>query len=195
MSSFSFPEPLAGYRVHLVGAKGTGMCALAELLSHRGASVSGSDVEDRFYTDAILADMGIAVRPFSPDNVSLELDLVVHSAAYAPERHPELMRAAELGVRTLSYPEALGAFSRRRFSCGIAGVHGKTTTTALAGSLVKGMGIRATVLAGSAVTSFGGRSTLHNGDDFFIAETSEYRRHVLNFSPCLILLTDIGPEH
>ena len=55
MSKALLPASLEGFRIHLVGAKGTGMAALAEILSARGARLSGSDVADVFYTDVILA--------------------------------------------------------------------------------------------------------------------------------------------
>jgi UDP-N-acetylmuramate--alanine ligase len=195
MPSFSFPASLKDYRVHLVGAKGTGVCALAELLVERGAAVSGSDVDEPFYTDRILESLGVAITPFSSENIGHDLDLVIYSAAYPRATHPELVRADALGLPILSYPEALGAFSKARDSSGIAGVHGKTTTTALAGVIAAGMRIPATILAGSAVSSFGDRSTLQLGDSHFIAETCEYRRHFLNFFPRRIVLTSVESDH
>jgi UDP-N-acetylmuramate--alanine ligase len=190
------PQRLDGLSIHLVGAKGTGMAALAEILSARGARLSGSDVADVFYTDAILKAIGVSMRTgFAAANIPTEAQLVIHSAAYARESNPELVEAAFRGLPLLSYPEALGLLSQGYSSTGIAGVHGKTTTTALAGSLVSALGLPATVLAGSAVSSFGGRSTLVRGDSYFIAETCEYRRHFLSFWPFRIVLTSIESDH
>lgn len=188
------PE-LRGLRTHFVGVKGTGMCALAEIFVAAGARVSGSDVGERFYTDAILESLGIAASPFDADNVGPGLDLVVHSAAYRADTHPELLSAAAQGIPVLNYPEALGAFSERMDSSGIAGVHGKTTTTAMAGAVARGLKLPATALAGSAVSSFGGRCTWRGGDRFFIAETCEYRRHFMHFSPRRIVLTSVESDH
>lgn len=193
--SVSLPSNLAGARIHLVGAKGTGVCALAELLVGAGAIVSGSDVADVFYTDAVLAAIGVPVGGFSADSIRPDIDLVIHSAAYRPDSNPELVRARELGLPVMSYPEALGSFSALRDSSGICGVHGKTTTTALAGTLARALHLPAAVLAGSAVGSFGGRSTLTLGDRLFIAETCEYRRHFLSFRPRRIVLTSVEPDH
>ena len=115
------------------------MAALAEIFSARGAMLSGSDVPDVFYTDAILKSLGVIVsRGFEAGHVPPETRLVVHSAAYARESNPELLEAARRGLPIMSYPEALGSISRRSDSSGIAGVHGKTTTTALAGSIIAG---------------------------------------------------------
>jgi UDP-N-acetylmuramate--alanine ligase len=196
VDTMGMPEALAGLRVHLVGAKGTGMAALAEILAARGALLSGSDVADVFYTDAILEKLGVAMHiGFEASLLPADTALVVHSAAYSREANPELIEALRRGLPILNYPQALGALSRRSDSSGIAGVHGKTTTTALAGSLVAALGIPATTLAGSAVSSFGGTSTLIAGERYFIAETCEYRRHFLNFSPRHIILTSIEGDH
>ena len=191
----SLPADLAGARIHLVGAKGTGVCALAELLVGAGAVVSGSDVEDVFYTDEVLAAIGVSVHPFSASNVGRGLNLVIHSAAYRPDTHPELIRARELHIPVMTYPEALGSLSSTRDSSGICGVHGKTTTTALAGTIARSLGLPAAVLVGSAVGAFGGRSTLTLGSELLIAETCEYRRHFLCFRPRRIVLTSIEPDH
>jgi UDP-N-acetylmuramate--alanine ligase len=196
MSSPFLPGDLRGFRIHLVGAKGTGMAALAEILAARGAALSGSDVPEVFYTDAILRSIGLEPGAgFDASRVDDEIGLVIHSAAYRRDANPELIEAARRGIPVMSYPEALGELSRRADSSGIAGVHGKTTTTALAGSLIAALRLPATVLAGSAVSSFGGRSTFLGGERYFIAETCEYRRHFLSFSPRRIVLTSVEPDH
>jgi UDP-N-acetylmuramate--alanine ligase len=190
------PESIEGQRIHLVGAKGTGMAALAEILSAKGARLSGSDVADIFYTDAILKDLGVEMNiGFEASQLPADASLVIHSAAYARDTNPELLEAARRGTPLMSYPEALGALSRRADSSGIAGVHGKTTTTAFAGSLASALGLPATILAGSAVSSFGDRSTIIKGDRYFVAETCEYRRHFLSFRPVRIVLTSIESDH
>lgn len=195
MHAASLP-PLGGLHIHLVGAKGTGMAALAEILAARGALLSGSDTGEPFYTDAILAGIGLSpAAGFSAENLPPDTGLVVHSAAYARDRNPELLEAARRGLPLLSYPEALGALSAETDSSGIAGVHGKTTTTAMAGTLVAALDLPATVLAGSAVSNFGGHGTLIRGNDHFIAETCEYRRHFLHFRPARILLTSVESDH
>lgn len=195
MNTFILPDRLSGYRIHLVGAKGTGMCALAEILQASGSIVSGSDVSDTFYTDRILSALGVVVKDFNPANIHEAIELVVHSAAYRADTHPELVQAKKLGIPIATYPEALGALSRTMDSSGICGVHGKTTTTALTGVLARACGLPATILAGSAVSDFGDRSTLILGKDLFIAETCEYRRHFLSFSPKRIVLTSVEPDH
>ncbi len=192
----SLPEILAGFRVHLIGIKGTGMAALAEILSARGARVTGSDTPETFYTDAVLRRLGIPfAEGFSEKNLPRDSQLVVYSAAYRAEENPELAAAARRGIPSVLYPEALGLLSGLSDSSGVSGVHGKSTTTAMCGAILKAWGFPATVLVGAEVPAFGGRSTLVQGDRYLVAETCEYRRHFLNFHPERIVITSIEPDH
>ena len=172
------------------------MTALAEILQARGALISGSDGPERFYTDRILKELGIPYREsFEPEHVARDVELVIHSAAYCRGSNVELRTAWQRGLPVLSYPEAIGLLSSGCDSSGIAGTHGKTTTTAMAGTILKALEIPATVLVGSEVVNFGGRSSLVLGDRYFVAETCEYRRHFLHFNPERIVLTGIEAEH
>lgn len=184
-------------QVYFIGIKGTGMCALAELFHKEGVRVSGSDRAEKFYTDAILEEEGIPYyESFDASHIKdPPPDLVVYSAAYSFETNPEMAEARRRGLEILKYPDALGAYSARFDSSGIAGVHGKTTTTAMAGAMIRGAGLPAQVLAGSAVGAFGGRSTLSLGGKYFVAETCEYRRHFLAFCPRRIVLTSVEWDH
>ena len=95
----------------------------------------------------------------------------------------------------LIYPEALGALSALADASGISGVHGKSTTTAMCGAIIKEWNLPATVLVGAEVPGFGNRSTLVQGERYLVAETCEYRRHFLNFRPHRIVITSIEPDH
>ena len=182
--------------IYCVGIKGTGVCALAELLQSIGAEVCGSDCADLFYTDAILKTLNIPYfQSFSPEHIPLETELVIHSAAYCVDSNPEMKEARRRGIPIIKYSDALGSYSALFESCGIAGVHGKTTTTAIVGTILRALSIPAQVLVGSAVASFGGRSTLNMGKRYFVAETCEYRRHFLSFHPSHIVLTSVESDH
>jgi len=196
MARSQLPENLKNFRIHMVGIKGTGMAALAELLKGRGAIITGSDVAETFYTDAILQRAGIKVfSPFSASNIGKSVQLVIHSSAYNRDTHPELLAATSRSIPCLLYTDALGELSAMYYSCGISGVHGKTTTTAISGTIVKALSLPATVLTGSAVSTFNDSCTLVLGNRFFIAETCEYQRHFLSFHPKKILLTSVESDH
>ena len=172
------------------------MSALAEYCIHAGATVEGSDVEERFYTDAILESLAVPIHaPFSVTNLPAKIDLLFYSAAYDPRSHPELVEAARRGVPCHSYPEALGLISAGIPTAAVAGVHGKTTTTGLAGSAAAAIGLPVAVIVGSAVANFNNRSCLFLGDRGLIVETCEYRRNFLNIHPRWLIVTSIEPDH
>lgn len=172
------------------------MSALADVLASRGARVLGSDTPDTFYTDAILKRLGIPVREgFSSANLPDRVDLLVHSAAYDPRTHVEIVAARGRGIPIMTYAEALGGLSRAMHFVAISGVHGKSTTTAMTGVLLQKLRLPATTLVGTEVPAFGGRSVHAGGDRYFVAESCEYRRHFLNYSPRCIVVTSAEAEH
>ncbi|MDR1363307.1 MAG: UDP-N-acetylmuramate--L-alanine ligase [Spirochaetaceae bacterium] len=182
-------------KVYFIGIKGTGMCALAELLHRAGANVSGSDTDGVFYTNAILDSLHIPYfECFDSAHITDGNALIIYSAAYT-NKNPEVAEAARRGVPLVKYTDALGAYSALFDSSGIAGVHGKTTTTAITGTLLAAARLPAQILAGSVVKDFGGRSTITIGNKYFVAETCEYRKHFLSFHPRRILLTSVESDH
>lgn len=194
--NYELPESLIGFRIFMVGIKGTGMAALAELLTKQGAVVTGSDVPQRFFTDEVLEKAGIPfITEFKAINITSDIQLVIHSSAYSIDDNPELVRAWELKIPVLIYTEALGYISSLSFSVGIAGIHGKTTTTALTGTIIKELDLPASILVGSGVPGFDGSSIHVNGNKYFIAETCEYYRHFLSFHPNIILVTSLEMDH
>ncbi|OJF77792.1 MAG: UDP-N-acetylmuramate--L-alanine ligase [Treponema sp. CETP13] len=201
---FNSEKGLYNKHIHFVGIKGTGIAALVEICAYHHAIISGSDVEDVFYTDEILKNLGITPTVFSKKNISSEIDIVVYSSAYLIDKNPELIAATELGIPCINYAEALGAVSSGAISCGIAGVHGKTSTTAICGTILEELNLPVQVLAGSVVSSFKtdgkkscshGSCTLNIGKKYFIAETCEYQRHFMNFHPDQIILTSVESDH
>ncbi|GMO43228.1 MAG: UDP-N-acetylmuramate--L-alanine ligase [Termitinemataceae bacterium] len=213
MTSITYKEIFCkGSKVYMIGIKGSGMCAFAEILKKNGVIVSGSDTADVFYTDAILKELDIPYHEgFSASNVPSDADIIVHSAAYSSKTNCELARANELHYYVLKYTDALGAYSLLFDSTGISGVHGKTTTTAMAGVVARAMELKAQVLVGSAVGNFSasndvckpqadgitdhGHCALTLGGDYFIAETCEYRKHFMAFYPEQIVLTSVESDH
>jgi len=180
----------------MVGIKGTGMTALAEVLKIFGANVSGSDRDEVFYTDSILKRKGIPyLEKFSAGNIKKDTDIVVYSTAYSKETNPDLKEALRLNIPIFSYPEMLGMLSFKSDSTGISGVHGKTTTTALTGVLVKALKLDATVIAGSEIHDFGDSCSLVQGRKYLIAETCEYKRHFLEFNAERIVITSVEEDH
>ena len=207
----SLPENLKGIHVHFVGIKGTGMAALVEILFHNGAIITGSDVSERFYTDEIIEKLGLKALNFSEENITDDIQYVVYSSAYKLDKNPDLIAAVKKNIPCLLYTEALGSYSSRAYSCGICGVHGKTSTTGITGTILKELPLPAQILAGSIIKSFGDTCTLTNTEfgkkaaldnknakaveKMFVAETCEYQRHFMSFCPQKIILTSVEPDH
>jgi len=198
MSILSLPDDFKGVHFHFVGIKGTGMAALTEILYARGAVITGSDVPERFYTDEILEKHGLKALPFSEKNITDSVQFVIYSSAYSVEKNPDLIEAKKRNLPMLLYSEALGAISRTAYSCGVCGVHGKTTTTGLCGTILKELPLSSQVLAGSVIKSFGDSCTMTTPTkkhDYFVAETCEYQRHFMAFEPKKIILTSVESDH
>lgn len=179
--------------IHFVGIKGTGMSALAQITSMiEDALITGSDVTQKFFTDTILERAGINVLNFDPGNV-VNADLVVASAAY-DESHPEIQKAKELKIPLLTYPQFLGKLMAKKKGICVAGTHGKTTTTAMVGKILLDTGYDPSVVVGSDVPCIGGNAHAGQGE-FFLAESCEYRRHFLNYSPEHLIITNMELDH
>lgn len=204
----SLPEDFRGVHIHFVGIKGTGMAALVEILFHKGAVITGSDVSERFYTDEVLERLGLHALPFAAENITDDVQYVIYSSAYKLDKNPDLIEAVKRGVPCLLYTQALGAYSERAYSCGVCGVHGKTSTTGLVGTILKEIDLPSQVLAGSVINSFGGTCTYTSPmvsnekshaelgtASIFVAETCEYQRHFMSFCPKKIILTSVEPDH
>ncbi|MEE1165818.1 MAG: UDP-N-acetylmuramate--L-alanine ligase [Treponema sp.] len=205
MSENSLPQNLRGVHIHFVGIKGTGMAALVEILFHNGAIITGSDVSERFYTDQIIEKLGIKALPFDEKNITDNIQFVIYSSAYKLDKNPDLIQAVKKNVPCLLYTQALGSYSSKAYSCGICGVHGKTSTTGLTGTILKELDLPSQILAGSIINSFGNTCTwtsplvsnLKNCEEkkYFVAETCEYQRHFMSFCPQKIVLTSVESDH
>lgn len=169
------------------------MSALAQISAQsEDAVITGSDVAERFFTDIVLERANIPVLEFSPDNID-NADLVVVSAAYNTT-HPEVARALQLNIPVLSYPQYLGHLMSHKRGIAVSGTHGKTTTTAMIGLVLLQAGIDPTVVVGSDVPSIGGNACCGKGE-FFLAESCEYRRHFLNYSPEYLIINNMEFDH
>jgi UDP-N-acetylmuramate--alanine ligase len=177
--------------IHFVGIAGAGMRALAELIARRGVAVTGCDASPGPTED--LAALGISVvKGHSPDHVDGARELIVTSAM--PRNHPELARARELGIPITRRAEALGRAVAGGRVVGIAGTHGKTTTTVMTTAVLAGAGLRPTGIAGGRVAEWKGN--LHyESDELFVVEADEYDRSFLTLTPNVAVVTNVEADH
>jgi len=176
--------------VHFVGIAGAGMSALAELFVRRGIAVTGCDANPGDTDD--LRRLGITVGGHDPAHVEGSRALVVTSAM--PKDHPELARARERGIPVIRRAEALGEVTNGRELVGVAGTHGKTTTTVMTTEALAAAGRDPTALVGGRVASW--RGNLRPGSDrLYVVEADEYDRSFLALAPTVAVVTNIEADH
>jgi UDP-N-acetylmuramate--alanine ligase len=166
------------------------MSALAELFIRRGVKVTGCDANPEGAAD--LVRLGVSVTTHDPAHVDGARALVVTSAM--PKTHPELARARELGVPVIRRAEALGEVTAGRELVGVAGTHGKTTTTVMAATALAAAGREPTALVGGRVAVWEG-NLLAGADRLYVVEADEYDRSFLALSPTVAVVTNIEADH
>ena len=130
---------LVGFeRVHLVGVGGAGMSGLAKLLAQAGHTVSGSDIKPGKAV-TVLPRVGVETWVGHRPERAAGWDLVVASSA-VPERDPEVAAAHAGGVEVWERPALLSEMTSRMPAVGVAGTHGKTTTTAMLVAAARALG-------------------------------------------------------
>src|SRR5262245_8101614 len=192
--------------VHLIGICGTAMGTLAALLKHRGVDVQGSDEKIYPPMSDFLAAEGIPVlEGYKAEHITASVDVVVVGNAIS-RGNPELEIVLDRKVRHVSLPEALrDHFLWTSRSIVIAGTHGKTTTTSLAGWLLTHGGVDPTVFIGGIARNFGnGGSSYRVGapDAPFVIEGDEYdsaffdkTAKFLKYLPDIAVINNIEFDH
>ncbi len=175
--------------IHFVGIAGAGMSALAELLVRRGVAVQGTDSNPSGAPD--LLALGVTITPHDAAMVTGARALVYSSAI--PATHPELAAAGAAGVPLIRRAEALAGAVSGGTLIGVAGTHGKTTTTAMITEGLASAGRDPTGVAGGRVASWGGN--LRPGGDTYIVEADEYDRSFLALDPTVAVVLNVETDH
>lgn len=184
----------AGRSAYLVGICGSGMKALAEVLVDRGWRVTGSDLQAQSLAGDVLRRRGITIFPqHAAENIPADVELLVYTTAVKPD-NPEREWARQHHVASFPYHEMLGELMRDAVGISIAGTHGKSTTTALTGSILTTAGLRPMVLVGAEVCGRGANGWAGDGRHL-VAESCEYRRHFLSLHPQFAAILGIEEDH
>src|SRR3989344_6411811 len=179
-------------KIYMIGIKGTGMSSLAVLLKKLDYKVTGSDTAEKFFTEAQLKNDSIPYfEVFDAKNIVRQKpDLVVASTAYG-ENHPEIAKAKNLEIETISYPEMVGRVSKSLNSIAVCGSHGKTTTTSMLGYIMEENGQTLT-LTGTVAENL---NTKKVNPKFFVFEADEYQNKFRYYLPNKAILTNIDFDH
>ena len=180
-----------GKPVHFVGIAGAGMSALAELFVRRGYRVTGCDANLGAADD--LRRLGVELfEGHDPAHVTGAGEVIVTSAMRRD--HPELQRAAELGIPITRRAEALGRAVSGRELVAIAGTHGKTTTTVMTTDALQSAGLDPTGVAGGRVGAWNGNLS-PGSDKLFVVEADEYDRSFHALAPTIAVVTNVEEDH
>ena len=169
-------------KIHFIGIKGVGMAALAIYAKEAGFEVNGSDNENIYVTDKLLKNAGLEVKVFSPDNLKNRPDLVVVSAAYGKD-NPEVKEAKKKHLEIKPYSEALAYFSKDQQVIAVAGIHGKSTTTAMLAWILMKANLDPSFIVGAGEIKNLNTNAHFGQGDYFILEADEYRKSVEDSTP------------
>jgi UDP-N-acetylmuramate--alanine ligase len=179
---------------HLVGVCGAGMKALAEMLDGLGWNLSGSDLQPASPAIEALALHGLTFhRGHAAANLLPQSEMLIYSPAIRPE-NPERLEAARRGLAQYSYGEMIGRLMAERTGIGIAGTHGKSTTTAMVGWILSVAGRDPAVLVGAELCD-SGHSGRAGASDLFVVESCEFDASFLEFLPKHAAILNVEPDH
>jgi len=182
-------------RVHFAGIGGAGMSGIARIMLARGIAVSGSDAAPSARLDE-LAGLGASVYVGHSSGHLGGLgagDTLVVSSAIRPD-NPELAEATRRGMRILHRAAALASVMAGRRAITIAGTHGKTTTTSMLTTVLRGCGADPGYVIGGILNQTGLGAEDGTGPDF-VAEADESDGSFLLLSPDVAVITNVEADH
>ena len=195
VSELNLPKLLTRerHKVHLVGVAGSGMSGIAALLLDLGHEVSGSDKGRTIETDR-LQRLGLRFHEQHRAKDASDAGLVVFSSAIKPD-NPILLSAHESGQPAVRRAEALSAIMHGKRAIVIAGMHGKTTTSAMTAHVLREAGLHPSHYVGAEIPILGSNAHWDSRGEYFVAEGDESDGTLRCFHPELALILNIEEEH
>ena len=181
--------------IHILGICGTFMGGIALLARAAGHRVTGCDANVYPPMSTQLGEQGVdLVEGYGADQIALNPDLFVIGNAIS-RGNPLLESILERNLPFVSGPQWLAEnILRGRWVLGVAGTHGKTTTTSMLAMCLHKSGLDPTVVIGGRLDAFGANARLGKGD-YLVAEADESDGSFLLLDPTVTVITNIDPEH
>ncbi len=188
------------HNVFFVGIGGIGMSAIARWFSMQGKTVSGYDRTSSPLTLS-LQNEGIEIHYTDDLNLVSEVvktdklhTLVVYTPAI-PSHHSELQFFMEHGFTVMKRSEVLGVITKDQFTVGVAGTHGKTTTSSMVAHLLNHSGFGCNAFIGGIMTNYNSNLILGKKEDVVVVEADEFDRSFLRLFPNISIVTSVDPDH
>ena len=189
-------QPIFGrtHHIHMVGIGGIGMSGMAEILLQKGYKVTGSDAN---MSDTVkhLRELGAEISIGHDEEHIRGADVVVYTSAVQAEENVETKAALEQGIPVIKRAEMLAELIRMKYGVGVAGTHGKTTTTTLIGHVIQDGSFDPTIIVGGKVHSFDKTNAVVGTGDIIVVEADEFDRTFLRLRPSIAVITNIEAEH
>jgi UDP-N-acetylmuramate--alanine ligase len=181
-------------KIHFVGIGGIGMSGIAEILLDQGFHVSGSDRALSEVTDRLKSLGATVFEGHNAKHVAPDVDALVYSSAVTLD-NPEVVEAVRRKIPVIRRAEMLAEVMRLKYGVGIAGTHGKTTTTSMIGLVLLEGGLDPTVIVGGKLSRLGGTNARLGHGDFIVVEADEFDRSFLSITPTIAVLTTLETDH
>lgn len=181
-------------KIHFVGIGGIGMSGIAEILLDQGFQVSGSDKALSEVTDRLQSLGATIFEGHTAEHIASDVDTVVYSSAVAGE-NPEVREAMKRKIPVVRRAEMLAEVMRLKYGVGIAGTHGKTTTTSMTSLVLMEGDLDPTVIVGGKLSGLGGTNARLGKGEFIVVEADEFDRSFLSITPTIAVLTTLEADH
>ena len=178
--------------VFFAGIGGISMSGLAHALLDAGFSVSGSDIAEGD-TVRRLRETGARITIGHEAANIAGADVIVRTTA-VPDDSPEIVAATAAGLPVYHRSELLAWMCRGKRAIAVAGTHGKSTTTAMLGTMLMGMGVDPTVFVGAELPNINGNYRIGQGEHI-VFEACESDGSFLNYKGCSEVITSCEPDH
>jgi len=179
--------------MHFVGIGGVGMSGIAEILLNMGFKVSGSDKNDSDNTRR-LSSLGAKIfKGHDSSNIDDEISVLVTSSAIDFD-NSEIITAKKKGIPIIHRSEMLAELVRMKHGIGVAGTHGKTTTSSMLSSVLWSCGLNPTSVVGGKVLNFGSNARSGEGE-YLVFEADESDGSFLKLLPAISIVTNIDSDH
>lgn len=169
------------------------MSGIALIAHRRGFAVTGSDLKESRYTDA-LVQAGISVY-YGHDaaHVTDDIDAVIISSA-VPDANPELVAAREKGIAVWPRARMLALLGQGLQTIAVAGTHGKTTSSSLLATSLDRLGDDPTFVIGGMVEGYGTNARAGAGEHY-VVEADESDGSFTYLAPHVALITNVDEDH